>query len=236
MKALLALCTLIAATFVWAQDSHALSPASDSTVKGVVQEVQQAGGYTYLRLKTAEGETWAAVNKVSVRKGAEVTVENAMVMNDFESRSLKKAFPSILFGTLGGGTANSPTGRMEMAKAHAGLNKPTETDDIRVPKATGTNARTVEEIITRGGHLKDKPVLVRGKVVKFNPGIMGRNWVHLRDGSGSTAAGTNDILVTTQAQARVGDIVTVKGIVRADKDFGAGYAYKVLIEEATLQP
>ena len=83
--------------------------------------------------------------------------------------------------------------------------------------------------------LKDKPVLVRGKVVKYNAGIMGKNWVHLRDGSGSAADNTNDVLVTTANQAKVGDVVTVKGIVHTNKDFGAGYAYKVLIEEATLQ-
>jgi hypothetical protein len=76
---------------------------------------------------------------------------------------------------------------------------------------------------------------VRGKVVKYNPEIMGKNWIHLRDGSGTATANTNDILVTTANQAKLGDIVTVKGTVRTGKDFGAGYSYKVLIEEATLQ-
>jgi hypothetical protein len=71
--------------------------------------------------------------------------------------------------------------------------------------------------------------------VKYNPAIMGKNWIHLRDGSGAAANDTNDILVTSQSETKVGDIVTVKGTVRADKDFGAGYAYKVLIEEAMLQ-
>jgi hypothetical protein len=65
---------------------------------------------------------------------------------------------------------------------------------------------------------------------------MGKNWVHLRDGSGDAAKETNDILVTTQAQAKVGDVVTVSGVVRTNKDFGAGYTYKVLIEDATLKP
>jgi hypothetical protein len=94
----------------------------------------------------------------------------------------------------------------------------------------------VAEIVSKGGELKDKPVLVRGKVVKYNPGIMGRNWVHLRDGSGSAADGSHDVLVTTKDQAQVGDVVSVQGLVRVNKDFGAGYAYKVMIEEATLKP
>jgi hypothetical protein len=71
--------------------------------------------------------------------------------------------------------------------------------------------------------------------VKYNAGIMGKNWIHLRDGSGSVADGTNDILVTTTQEAKAGDVLAVKGIVRTDKDFGSGYSYKVLIEEASLQ-
>ncbi|MBK8740263.1 MAG: hypothetical protein IPM02_12375 [Betaproteobacteria bacterium] len=104
-----------------------------------------------------------------------------------------------------------------------------------MPKATGANARTVVEINAKGAALKDKPVLVRGKVVKFNGGIMGRNWIHLRDGTGSAADNSNDLLVTTTQKASAGDVVTVQGVVRTDRDFGSGYAYKVLIEEATLE-
>jgi hypothetical protein len=240
MKSLLAICTIVVATFVWAQNSLASAPGAGGGVRGTVLETQDAGGYTYLRLKTKDGETWAAVNQAKVNKGAEVTVENVMVMNNFESKSLKKTFPTILFGNLGSGAGSAPAGSAAyagpgMAKAHANLGKPMEMGDIHVPKAHGANAHTVAEITTKGAKLKDKPVLVRGKVVKYNPGIMGKNWVHLMDGTGNAAAKTNDILVTTMGQAKVGDIVTVKGIVRTDKDFGAGYAYKVLIEEATLQ-
>jgi len=90
-------------------------------------------------------------------------------------------------------------------------------------------------IVTRSAELKDQIVLVRGKVVKYHPEIMGMNWVHLRDGTGSAVDNSNDLVVTTTHETKIGDIVTVTGIVRTDKDFGYGYAYKVLIEEATLQ-
>ena len=86
-----------------------------------------------------------------------------------------------------------------------------------------------------GAELKDKPVLVRAKVVKYNGGIMGKNWVHLRDGSGAAADGSNDLLVTTAEPAKVGDIVNAEGVVRTNKDFGSGYAYKVMIEDAKLK-
>jgi hypothetical protein len=230
MKTLLAICMLVAATFVSAAETPA-PPASPAPVKGVVLEVTDVENYTYLRLKTQNGDVWAAVVKAPVKKGAEVTIENVMVMNNFESKSLKKTFPTIFFGTLAG----TPATGNEMAAAHSGLAKPTDTGDIHVPKASGANARTVAEIVSKGDELKGQTVLVRGKVVKYNPEIMGKNWIHLRDGSGSAADNTNDILVTTKSQAKPGDVVTVKGIVRTNQDFGAGYSYKVLIEEATLQ-
>lgn len=235
MKALLTFCMMAVGAFAWAGENPAPVPPAAAVVKGKVLEVKDVQSYTYLRLKTKTGETWAAVSRAPVKKGAEVTIENVMVMNDFESKSLKKTFPTILFGSLAGAAGSKPNANHEMTTAHAGLAKTTDTGDIHVPKAGGANARTVAEILTKSAELKDKPVVVRGKVVKYNPGIMGKNWVHLRDGSGTAAANTNDILVTTMNQAKVGDIVTVKGIVRTGKDFGAGYSYKVLIEEATLQ-
>ena len=78
--------------------------------------------------------------------------------------------------------------------------------------------------------LAGKPVTFRGKVVKTNPDIMGKNWLHVRDGSGEE--GTNDLTITTADTVAVGDVVTAKGKVYVDKDFGAGYAYPVIVEVA----
>jgi hypothetical protein len=236
MKLLLSICMLVTATFVFADENTAPVPSASAAVKGEVVEVMNVDSYTYLRLKTADGEVWAAVMKAKVNKGATVAIENAIIMNNFESKVLKRTFPTILFGTLGNTAAGAPGGHV-MGAAYPVLpaGKLDTINDAPVTRASGANARTVAEIISGRAELKDKPVLVRGKVVKYNPGIMGRNWIHLRDGSGSAADGTNDILVTSASETKAGDVVTVKGIVRTDKDFGSGYAYKVLIEEATLQ-
>ncbi|HLY96698.1 MAG TPA: nucleotide-binding protein [Sideroxyarcus sp.] len=229
---------------VWAGEAPvavstaATAPAApDVVVTGEVLEVRNVESYTYLRLKTQNGEIGAAVITAKVKKGATVTIENGVVMNNFQSKSLKRTFPAIVFGTLAGSAgATAPAGHgMGTAYPLVPTRKLDTINDAPVPKATGANARTVAEIITRSAELRDKSVVVRGKVVKYNPEIMGKNWIHLRDGSGSAAEATNDILVTTTGQAKVGDVVTVKGTVRTDKDFGSGYAYKVLIEDATLQ-
>jgi len=64
--------------------------------------------------------------------------------------------------------------------------------------------------------------------------VMGKNWVHVRDGSGSAADNTHDVLVTTKDETKVGDVVLVKGVVHTDVELGSGYSYKVLVEDATL--
>lgn len=104
----------------------------------------------------------------------------------------------------------------------------------RVEKAPGAEARSVAEVHAQTAALKDRPVVVRGKVVKFNAQILGKNWLHLQDGSGDPKAGTHDLLVTSADTAKVGDVVTARGTVRLKKDFGAGYAYDVLVEDAKV--
>jgi hypothetical protein len=233
MKKLLAAALFLAAPFattVWAATPAApAAAAAASVVTGEVLEVKDVDIYTYLLLKTKDGETWAAVSKAPVKKGTKVTIENYSVMKNFESKALKKTFPTILFGNL----AESGTAA---AAPHAMPAKAVDTTPIKVPKATGANARTVAEIVTKSAELKDKPVQVRGKVVKYNAGIMGKNWIHLRDGSGAAANGSDDLLVTTSAEAKLGDVLTASGVVRVDKDFGSGYSYKVIVEDAKLQP
>ncbi len=233
MKLLLAILVMLGISVGWAAEK----PAAPKTAsfKGKILEFKDVENYTYLLLKTKDGETWAAVARTPVKNGADVTIENAMVMNNFESKSLKKTFDKIVFGTLGVAGASAAGAGGDMAAAHSGVAKTADVRDVKVPKASGPDARTVAEIVTKRAELKDKTILVRGKVVKYTPEVLGKNWIHLRDGSGSASDNTDDVLVTTKDQARIGDVVVVKGVVHTDRDLGSGYSYKVLIEEATLQ-
>lgn len=216
--------------------------AQGTTIKGKVLERLDAPPYSYLKLSVGKEEMWAAVPKTEAEKGKEVTVVNAMPMNGFESKTLNRKFDVVFFGTLEGAapTADAkPAPTMDgspgnMAAQHANVGKgPAEVGDVKVPKATGADARTVAEVYAQKAQLKDKSVTIRGKVVKYNAGIMGKNWLHVRDGSG-TADKDNDLTITSQDVAKVGDVVVVKGSVRIDKDFGAGYAYPVIVEDAKL--
>jgi hypothetical protein len=233
MKVLFAIAVILFVTSGWAADPA--TPSASPSLTGEVLEIQDVDSYTYLRLKTKDGETWAAVNRTPVQKGAQVTIENPMVMNDFESKTLNRKFDKIVFGILAGTGVPASGNGGDLTALHAGVSKPADVGDVKVAKATGPNARTVAEIVAQSAELKDKTIVVRGKVVKFTPEVLGKNWLHLRDGSGSAAGNTNDVLVTTRDEAKIGDVVLVKGVVHTDRDLGSGYSYKVLIEEATLQ-
>jgi hypothetical protein len=99
--------------------------------------------------------------------------------------------------------------------------------------ARADGGKTVAEVFAEKDALAGKPVTLRGKVVKSNSGIMGKTWIHVRDGSG--ADGTNDLTVTTTtANPNVGDTVLVTGPVSLNKDFGMGYSYDVIVEDAQV--
>ena len=95
----------------------------------------------------------------------------------------------------------------------------------------------VSELFKDKAALDKKQVTVKGKVVKVSSGIMNRNWIHLQDGSGSPATKDNDLSVTTsQELPATGKVVTITGTLAKDKDFGSGYFYKVIVEDATIKP
>ena len=204
---------------------------SEDGLTGIVLEQIAAPPYLYLRLKTERGETWAAVDGGSVTKGSQVTVSGAMLMKNFESTSLKRTFPEVYFGTLGssGSAASAPK------NPHA-TGAPTSERIVllKIEKATGASARTVAETWAEREGLNGKSVTIRGLAVKVTEGVMGKNWLHVQDGTGAVSKGDFDITVTTLDKVTAGDTVTVTGTVRTDAQVGAGYSYPVLVDNAKV--
>lgn len=232
MKQLLIVCCAAAMLAACAKPAAAPKPVaqapigSNQQIEGVVLETFDGGGFTYLRLKTASGERWMVTSQVAVKAGEKVRASSGMVVEKFESKSLHRTFDNIVFGTIDGAAPS----------AHASVPSPVkDVGDVKVDKAAGADAKTVAEIWASRAALKDKRVVVRGKVVKFLPSIMGKNWMHVRDGSGSRGKGDDDIAVISDDTTSVGSVVTLTGTVRLDKDFGAGYQYAVILEDAKLK-
>lgn len=215
-----------------------LAPAAQAKLTGTVTETMNSGGYTYIRMKNSDGEQWAAVQQTAVKKGQTVTILTQMTADNFESSSLGRKFDRIVFGTIADPGATQPaapaTAAMMAGAAEHMKAKAAAIGDVKVPKAEGTNAKTVAEVWAGRPAIKGTSVIVRAKVVKFLPEIMGKNWMHVRDGSGSAEKGDHDLTVTTSDVAKVGDVVVVSGKVSVDKDFGAGYSYAVILEDARV--
>jgi len=220
--------------------------ASSAAQSGSVLETIGASSYTYLRVDTDQGEVWLAAPQFSVSVGDEVAWQPGMPMSDWHSDTLDRTWDVVYLvskiqvgGSEGGGSegGGSEGGGSEGAAPSMPAGHPpaatATTGDIVVEKLDGGS--TVEELYARAAELSGQHVALRGKVVKANFGIMGSNWLHVQDGTGGAGDRTNDLTVTTQQKAAVGDVVIVKGTLVTDKDFGAGYRYAVLIEDATVE-
>jgi len=221
-----------------AEPQHAPSVMAESadtpSLSGKVVETMNAGGYTYVCLEKSGKKTWVAVPQMKVTVGQEMTFAPGAVMKNFPSKSLNRTFDSIVFssGPMTAGVAPAlEAGASAGSKAQV---KPME-KDIKIEKAEGANAYTVGEVWAKRKTLDKKQVVVKGKVVKVSPQIMDRTWVHIQDGTGDQKQGTHNLVVTSQDVPNVGDVVTVSGTVAKDKDFGAGYVYKVIVEDATIK-
>lgn len=215
------------------------------TLVGVVREQIPVGPYVYVRLETASGELWAAVNEAGENTapltiGSRLTVYNVMAMDNFPSTTLKRTFDRIYFGmrepSAGGApAAGTAPGGPDMANLMtAGAPIAADAKVGRIARATGPGAKTVGDVWAAKSHLSGATVAVRGVVVKYNPGVMGKNWLHLQDGSGDAGKGTHDLPVTSIDAAAVGDTVTITGTVRMDRDLGAGYIYALIVEDAKI--
>lgn len=227
------------------------APAAPAgTVTGTVVETMNSGGYTYMRLQSGQMDVWIAAAEMSVTKGERLTAPLEMPMANFHSNTLNRDFPMIYFVTqvaragqafqAGPSSPAAPIAPMPMA-SHAPTSasaqaSPQAAAAVTVqPNAPPAGGLSIGETWAKRASLAGKAVTMRGTVVKVNNSIMGFNWLHLQDGSGTAADGTNDLTVTTDAVVKVGDVVTVTGTLAVKKDFGAGYSYEAILEKATIK-
>jgi hypothetical protein len=206
---------------------RAAAPATQAgeALTGTVKQTIPAGKYLYIELETTTGgPTWTAVLTEPVTIGSKITIVNANLMQKFRSPTLDRTFDAIWFGTLQRAKVEAPASAPKAAAA-----APEQVEGME-------GSTRVADLFAKKTELTGKPVTIRGKVVKFNAQIMGRNWVHVQDGSGTAATKDHDILVTGDLTAKVGDVVTIKGTLAVDKDFGAGYSYDVLVEKSEIVP
>jgi hypothetical protein len=253
MKKLLILASLtIAAHFAIAQNPEpAPAAGAENGFTGKVVETTNTAGYTYVLVDTGSQKHWAAANEFAVKPGDMVEVGAGVPMSNYHSKTLNRDFDMVYFTgriKVAGDKTSASEATPQLPAGHPPLNagstpalppghplitgdsaKAPNLDLTGIKRAEG--GKTIEEIFAGQKKLAGKEVVVRGKVVKYNAQILGKNWLHIRDGSGSPDKQDNDLTITTSDTAKLGDTVLVTGKLAADKDFGAGYKYSLIIED-----
>ncbi len=197
--------------------------------KVVVKEVIQTPDYTYMRLRENKDEYWAAVDRNdNIKKNGTYYFDKWMEMEDFKSEALDRTFESIFFiDRFSDKPFPSPKKVKKEKTGSAHINKMAV--EYVEPAKGGI---TLAELLADPGIYKGKTVIVRGQVVKYTPAVLNMNWVHIQDGT--QADGKFDLAVTTHDTCKIGDVVTFKGKIILNKDFGYGYSYDVLLENAEM--
>ncbi|MGA9271344.1 MAG: hypothetical protein WBV45_12030 [Lutimonas sp.] len=196
----------------------------------IIEKSESAGNYTYLSVTEGDESYWIAVSGKGFETGETIYFKNFMEMNDFESKELDKTFETILFVD---NYSREPDGlekaAEERAKASSQAKKRMDAmiDSIKIAPAPG--GISIAELYGNPEKYKDKQVVVRGQIIKINRDIMDKNWVHIMDG---TRVDRSDLTFTTTEDFQLGDTITIRGKVALDKDFGAGYVYPLIVEEA----
>ena len=185
----------------------------NGTVTVKVEAVEQVSGYTYMLVKGKGPAYWVAAASMEIEPGASITYQTGLIMEDFYSKELDRTFDKVMFLDAVMGSAKTL-----ISKA-----------DVEMEIVEGTVS--IAELYEHPGSFKGKKITVKGEVTKFNPEIMDRNWIHIQDGT--EYEGKFDLTVTSQEPFQVGQVVTFQGVLSVDLDFGYGYTYEILLEEAT---
>jgi hypothetical protein len=233
-------------------------------LSGKVMETMDGGGYTYVLLKNGNDKVWVAIPLMKVSVGQDLTLVPGYELKNFTSKGLNRKFDRLIFSAgldsksiklspsaikmahegvpLAPQTAPAPAPAPKAAapaapaatKSNAGkAAAPISIEQIA--KAKGPNAYTIAQLYAKKTKLEKKPVVVRGRVVKVTTRIMKRNWIHIQDGSGTGSKKNNELVVTTLDLPKEGDLVTARGTLYNNIDFGSGYRYSLLMQGARLK-
>jgi hypothetical protein len=211
--------------------------ANDGSRKIEVVEHMDGGGYTFLKANENGKEVWVAIRSMPVEVGDVYYFTTAMEMKNFESKSLNKTFESILFvdnvsKTPPSAAMGNSSGMPGMAGSGNVIGTPKVEANPNIKVTPLADGYSIEAVNKSKASLAGRTVKIKGVVTKYNASIMNRNWLHIQDG---TSFGEYiDITVTSDQTAKVGDTIIIEGTVAVDKDFGAGYLYDVIVENASI--
>jgi len=210
------------------------APKESPPLIGKVLKSMDSGGYTYIYLQQDKGKKiWVAVPQTKIAVGKKVALVPGEEFTNFKSKTLNRTFDKIIFslGPIAKKGAKNEEKSVPIPGSKEAMVAPKK---MTLDKAAGPNAYTVAELFALKGKLDGKKVVVKGKVVKVSSRIMKMNWVHIQDGTGSADKKNHDLVVRTKDLPTDGQTLTVSGTLLKDKDYGYGYKYDVIIDNAEI--
>lgn len=202
--------------------------ASDR-IYGKVTDTIDVTGYTYAEVDTGKEKIWAAGPITPLKIGDMIGFSTKMPMENYHSTSLERDFPIIYFAGRFITDEKVPTREAAAtAEPHAQIKQEQVTNPVKgINKVEGGN--TIAEVYVNKLNLSGEIIRVRGQVTKFTAEVMGKNWIHIMDSST-----LDDLTVTTDSTVAINDIVIIEGKLELDKDYGYGYVYPIILEDAKL--
>jgi hypothetical protein len=212
----------------------------------ILQDVIQTSQYTYLRLQELgnpaikENDTmWAATSYFEPAKGDTMYYRGGFPMENFSSKELHRSFKSILFldslsrkPYIPSKEALIGSGHNYMSSADSGKGGKPKIEKMDITITLVAGFVTIADLYAKKATYSGKTIKIKGQVTKFSADIMGKNWVHIQDGT--EADEKFDLTITTLATVKVGDIISFEGKIGLDRDLGHGYFYEVILEEAKI--
>ncbi|MEN8125360.1 MAG: GW dipeptide domain-containing protein [Bacteroidota bacterium] len=204
---------------------------SNEMHKVIIKEIITATKYTYLNVQENDKQFWIATRKQDVNKGGTYYYNGGLLKTNFESKEHNKIFDTIYLVTslvqeIHG--INSPKTDTQISKQNI-KEKPTASSE-KIIKQEGSI--TIADLVENSKKYEGKTVQISGKCVKINPNIMGKNWIHIKDGSKDDY----DLIITSDKFVKEGTMITIKATVTLNKDFGAGYKYDLILENGIIIP
>lgn len=201
--------------------------------KVTVTETIPGGKYLYLKVTEGDREYWAATGKSDVKAGETYYYNEALVQNNFESKELDRTFETIYLITQlvpeSHGASMKPKQDIDAPPAEAMQSSPNKKFHSS-PLAGKATTLSIAELLKDPAAYEGKVVELTGTCTKINEGILGRNWLHLKDGT----ADSEDLVITSSDLVDLDSEITIRAIVSLNRDFGAGYSYDVLLEEGKV--
>ncbi len=198
-------------------------------IYGKVTDIIDAAGYTYAEVDTGKEKVWAATSTTPLKIGEMITFTTEMPMKNFHSNSMNRDFALVYFVSRFITDKESLTETTTaMASPHGKIKPAPVVKAVEgIDKVEGGN--TIAEVYTDKQKLNGKVIRVRGQVTKFTANVMNKNWLHIRDSST-----LNDLTITTDSTAAIDAVVVIEGKLALDRDFGYGYVYPLIVEDARV--